>query len=186
MTENNENSLMLPDEIIMSKILLIRGERVMIDSDLAELYGVPTKRLNEQVKRNLKRFPSHFMFELTSEEKEELVANCDHLKKLKYSSFLPNVFTHYGILQAANILNSDRAILTSNRIIEVFIKMREMLVTHKDILSKLEELERKDIEQDEKIMLVFEYIKQFEAIKQQELEQKNRPRIGYKLPKEDK
>lgn len=180
------NTIAIPDEIIMNKILLIRGERVMIDSDLALLYGVPTKRLNEQVKRNIKRFPSHFMFELTREEKEELVANCDHLKKLKYSSFLPNVFTHYGILQAANILNSDQAILTSNRIIEVFIKMREMLITHKDILIKLDEIERKDIELDEKIMLIFEYIKQFEAIKQQELEQKNRPRIGYKISAEQK
>ncbi len=95
MTENKPDKLMLPDEVIINKILLIRGERVMIDNDLAELYGVPTKRLNEQVKRNIKRFPKHFMFELTKEEKEEVVANCDHLKKLKHSSFFPNVFTQY-------------------------------------------------------------------------------------------
>ena len=130
-----KEDVLIPEEIIMNKILLIRGERVLIDSDLASLYGVPTKRLNEQVKRNIKRFPRYFMFELTKEEKEEVVAHCDHLKKLKYSSFLPNAFTHYGILQAANILNSDRAIVTSNRIIEVFIQMREMLVSHKDITA---------------------------------------------------
>ncbi len=78
------NKIMLPDEVILTKILLIRGKRVMIDYDLAELYEVPTKRLNEQVKRNIRRFPEHFMFELTKEEKEELVANCDHLKKIKH------------------------------------------------------------------------------------------------------
>ena len=77
-----ENKMMLPDEVIINKILPIRGQRVMIDSDLAELYGVPTKRLNEQVKRNIKRFPKHFMFELTKQEKDEVVANCDHLNKL--------------------------------------------------------------------------------------------------------
>jgi len=185
MTKNNENSLMLPDEVIMSKILLIRGERVMIDSDLAELYGVPTKRLNEQVKRNIKRFPGHFMFELTKEEKEELVANCDHLKKLKYSSFLPNVFTHYGVLQAANILNSDRAILTGNRIIEVFVKMHEMILNHKELFKKLEELENRLSGHDDSIMLIFEYIKQFEEAKQQELEYQNRKRIGFKTPEEE-
>jgi len=179
-TENKEDKLIMPDEAIMNKILVIRGERVMIDADLAELYLVPTKRLNEQVKRNIKRFPKHFMFELTKEEKDELVAKCDHLKKLKYSSFLPNVFTQYGVLQAANILNSDRAILMGNRIIEVFVRMHEMLSTHKEILQKIENLIEKDTEQDNKIMLIFEYLKQFEKAKQQKLEQANRKRIGFK------
>lgn len=184
MAKNKENSLMLPDEIIMNKILLIRGERVMIDSDLAELYGVSTKRLNEQVKRNRKRFPEHFMFELTKEEKKELVANCDHLKKLKYSSFMPNVFTHYGVLQAANILNSDRAILTGNRIIEVFVKMHEMIMNHKELVKKLEEMENKLSGHDDSIMMIFEYIKQFEEAKQKQFEQENRMRIGFKRDNE--
>jgi hypothetical protein len=184
MAKNKENSLMLPDEIIMNKILLIRGERVMIDSDLAELYGVPTKRLNEQVKRNRKRFPEHFMFELTKEEKKELVANCDHLKKLKYSSFMPNVFTHYGVLQAANILNSDRAILTGNRIIEVFVKMHEMIMNHKELVKKLEEMENKLSGHDDSILMIFEYIKQFEEAKQKQSEQENRMRIGFKRDNE--
>jgi hypothetical protein len=184
MAETNKNSLMVPGDIIMSKILFIRGERVMIDSDLAELYGVPTKRLNEQVKRNIKRFPRHFMFELTKEEKEELVAICDHLQKLKFSSFLPNVFTHYGVLQAANILNSDRAILTGNRIIEVFVKMHEMILNHKELFNKLEELEKKLSIHDDSIMLIFEYIKQFEDAKRHELEYRNRKRIGFKSTEE--
>ncbi|MFH2143336.1 MAG: ORF6N domain-containing protein [Bacteroidota bacterium] len=184
MAENKENDLMLPDEIILSKIFLIRGERVMIDSDLAELYGVPTKRLNEQVKRNRKRFPKHFMFELTKEEKEELVANCDQLKKIKYSSFLPNVFTHYGVLQVANILNSDRAILTGNRIIEVFVKMHEMIMNQKELVMKLEEMENKLSDHDDSIMMIFEYIKQFEEAKQKQFEQENRMRIGFKRDNE--
>lgn len=171
---------MSPDEAIINKILLIRGQRLMIDSDLAELYGVPTKRLNEQVKRNVKRFPKHFMFELTKEEKDEVVANCDHLKKLKHSSFLPNVFTQYGVLQVANVLNSERAILMGNRIIEIFVRMQEMLFAHKEILKKLEQLEKSDLEQNEKIQLILEYLKQFEEAKQKEFEQKNRKHIGFK------
>jgi len=125
------------------------------------------------------------MFELTKEEKDELVANCDHLKNLKYSPFLPHVFTEYGILQAANVLNSERAVLTGNRIIEVFVRMHEMLATHKEILQKLEQLMKNDTEQDKKIMLIFEYLKQFEENKQQQLEQTKRKRIGYKKSDEE-
>ncbi len=180
MTENKQENLMLPDEVIINKILLIRGEKVMIDRDLAELYGVPTKRLNEQVKRNIKRFPKHFMFELTQDEKDELVAKCDHLKTLKHSSFLPHVFTQYGVLQAANVLNSERAILMGNRIIEVFVRMHEILSTNKEILQKIEKLVEKDTEQDKKIMLILEYLKQFEADKQQRTEQAERKKIGYR------
>lgn len=170
----------LPDEVIINKILIVRGEKVMIDSDLAVLYGVPTKRLNEQVKRNIKRFPKHFMFELTKEEKNELVAKCDHLQRLKHSSFLPNVFTQYGVLQAANVLNSERAILMGMLIIEVFVRMHEMLSTHKEVLHKIAKLIEKDSEQDKKIMLIFEYLKQFEETKQQQSKQENRKLIGFK------
>ena len=171
---------MIPDEVIMSKILLIRGKNVMIDSDLASLYGVPTKRLNEQVKRNVKRFPAHFMFQLTQEEKDKVVANCDHLKKLKYSPFLPYVFTEHGTVMLANVLNSDRSIQASIRIVEIFIKMREILLTHKDILIRLEKIEHILVGHDDKIMLIFEYLKQLEKTKQEELDQKNRNPIGYK------
>ena len=89
---NNKNEMMIPDEVIMSKILVVRGVKVMIDSDLAELYGVTTKRLNEQVKRNIKRFPEDFMFQLTVEEKQEVVANCDHLLLLRYCQLEHKVF----------------------------------------------------------------------------------------------
>jgi hypothetical protein len=173
-------SIAIPDEVIISRILFLRNKKVILDSDLAELYGVPTKRLNEQVKRNIKRFPEHFMFQLTNEEKEQVVAICDHLKKLKFSPFLPYAFTDHGIIMLANVLNSDRAIQASIRIVEVFIKMHEMLTTNKELFLKLNELEKKVISHDEKIMLVFEYLKQLERTKLQELEQKNRPKISFK------
>ncbi len=177
---NKNEKIILAEEVIMSKIFSIRGQKVIIDRDLAELYDVTTKRLNEQVKRNIKRFPEHFMFELTKEEKNEVVAKCDHLKNLKYSSFTSRVFTEYGILQAANVLSSERAISMGNRIIEIFVKMHKLLASHHEILRKLEDLEQKGIERDDKIMLIFEYIRQFEEIKQQELEYQNREPIGFK------
>src|ERR1700761_7166479 len=113
----------MPDEIILSKILIIRNKKVMIDRDLAELYGVSTKRLNEQVKRNMKRFPSDFMFQLTNEEKMEVVAKCDHLKSLKYSPQTPYVFTEHGAVMLASVLNSERAILVNIQVVRVFTKM---------------------------------------------------------------
>jgi hypothetical protein len=99
----------IPDELIMNKILFVRGLKVMIDGDLAELYGVTTKRLNEQVKSNIKRFPEDFMFQLTEIEKQQVVANCDHLKNLKFSPYLPFVFTEHGAVMLASVLNSERA-----------------------------------------------------------------------------
>ena len=152
-------SLIIPDEVVITKILLIRGKKVMIDKDIAELYGVQTKRLNEQVKRNKERFPSDFMFQLTQEEKDEVVANCDHLKTLKYSPNLPFVFTEYGTVMLASILNSDRAIDVNVQIVRVFIQLKEMLLTNKDILLKLEQLENKVSGHDENIKLIFEYLK---------------------------
>ncbi len=118
-----DKNIVIPDEVIMSKILLIRGKNVMIDSYLASLYGIPTKRLNEKVKRNVKRFPAHFMFQLTQEEKDTVVAICDHRKKLKYSPFLPYVFTEHGTAMLANVLNSDRSIQASIRIIDFIINL---------------------------------------------------------------
>ncbi len=176
----------IPDEVIMSKILLIRVKKVMVDSDLAGLYGVPTKRLNEQVKRNIRRFPEHFMFQLTKKEKENLVANCDHLKKLKYSPYLPYVFTEHGTVMLANVLNSERAIQASVRIVEIFIKMREMLLTHKEILQKIEQIEKKLTEHDNQILIIFEYLKQLEQAKHKELEQKPKIIKGFSKDKNHK
>jgi phage regulator Rha-like protein len=150
----------------------------MIDSDIADLYGVPTKRLNEQVKRNTERFPSNFMFELTKEEKEQVVANCDHLKKLKFSPVLPKVFTEHGIKMVANVLTSERAIKVSIQIIEVFIKMREALQSSNELLLRMEKLERSLGKHDMQIAQVFQLIKQ--SVK----EDTPRTKIGYKKDNE--
>ena len=150
----------IPDEIVMNKIIMIRSQKVMIDKDLAELYGVTTKRLNEQVKRNRKRFPEDFMFQLTEEEKEDVVANCDHLKSLKFSPNLPYAFTEHGAVMLASVLSSERAIEVNIQIVRVFTKMRELLLTHKDILLQLEKIEKKLTGHDEDIQLIFQYFKQ--------------------------
>lgn len=169
-----DNAVILPDESIMSKILLLRGKRVMIDMDLAGLYCIPTKRLNEQVKRNLQRFPEDFMFQLTMEEKTEVVATCDHLKRLKFSSSLPYVFTEHGAVMLACILNSERAIAVNIQIVRIFTRMREMILTHKDILLKLDQVEKRLAGHDEQVALVFEYLKQLLAAPQEP-----RQRIGF-------
>jgi len=145
----NETEIMIPDKVIMDKIILIRGQQVMISNDLAELYGVTTKRLNEQVKRNIKRFPQHSMFQLNEQEKDKVVAICDHLQNIKYSPYLPYVFTEYGTVMLANILYSDRAIQASIRIVEIYIKIRENILSNKDLLLKMERLENRMGDQDE-------------------------------------
>jgi hypothetical protein len=125
MTEKVESTPVL-DEMIVSKIHWIRGHKVMLDSDLAELYGVETKRLKEQVNRNSSRFPAHFMFELTKEENENLRLQNATLGHGTYSKYLPYAFTEHGVLMLSNVLRSDRAIQMSIKIIDVFVKLREM------------------------------------------------------------
>ena len=161
----------------MSKILLIRDTKVMIDRDLAQLYGVTTKRLNEQVKRNLKRFPSNFMFQLTEIEKEQVVANCDHLEKLKFSSTLPYAFTEHGIMMLGNVLNSDRAIQFSIKIVEAFVKMREFLTNTVNVKFEIEEIKKKLTNHDKNIELVFSYLDELIDKQENPIE---RNKIGYK------
>lgn len=128
---------------VKTHIIAIRGQRVIIDSDLAELYGVQTKRLKEQVKRNSERFPGDFVFQLNEAEKEEVVANCDHLKKLKFSSTLPLAFTEHGAVMAATVLNSRIAIETSILVVRAFIHAREILSEHRELKLRLDRLEEK-------------------------------------------
>ncbi|GHU31193.1 hypothetical protein AGMMS50256_19300 [Betaproteobacteria bacterium] len=115
----------------------------MIDSDLAELYGVPTKRLNEQVKRNRERFPNDFMFQLSTDEKTEVVANCDHLNKLKFSKTLPFVFTEHGAMMAGFMLNSAHAIEMSVYVVRAFVRLREVLASNRELALRLDDLEEK-------------------------------------------
>jgi hypothetical protein len=128
---------------IRGKILILRKEQVMIDKDLAELYGVTTKRLNEQVRRNIQRFPEDFMFKLSEKEKAEVVANCDHLKALKYSSNPPMAFTEHGVVMLGTILNSDVAVSVSIQLVRAFILYREIVTGKQDVLKEIKKLEKK-------------------------------------------
>lgn len=128
---------------IEPRIQLVRGIKVIIDADLAELYGVPTKRLNEQVKRNIERFPPDFLLQLTAAEKAEVVANCDHLAKLKFSRALPYAFTEHGAIQAANVLASAQAVEMGIYVVRAFVKLREAAIEHRDLAKRLDALEEK-------------------------------------------
>lgn len=172
---------LLPDELIINKIVLLRDQKVLLDRDLAELYGVETRVLNQAVKRNIKRFPDDFMFQMTKEEMEiwksqVVISESDRMGLRKP----PYVFTEQGVAMLSSVLNSDRAILVNIQIMRVFTKIRALLESHKGILLKLESLEKKDIEQDEKILLIFEYLKQLEQAKQEETLSQERKRIGFK------
>lgn len=176
-------NVMIPDEVIMDKIYLIRGKKVMLDRDLADLYQVETKRLKEQVRRNIVRFPADFMFELTKEELDEWRDKFGNSgSEIMGLRIPPFAFTEHGVVMLASVLNSERAIQVNIQIVRIFLRMREIIETHNEILRKLEHLENKDIEQDEKIMLIFEYLKKLEAKNRQEFDQKNRRRIGFKVP----
>jgi len=154
---------------------MIRGQKVMVDRDLAELFRVETRVLKQTVRRNLSRFPEDFMFQMSKEEFEnwrsQNVMSKEDKKGLRHSPFC---FTEQGVTMLSCILNSDVAIQVNIQIIRVFTKMREMILTHKDILLKVEQMESTLAGQDEKIAAIFEYLKQF--IRQQE---EPRPRIGY-------
>ena len=130
-------------ESIETKILTIRGQKAMLDADLAELYGVETRALNQAVKRNIERFPEDFMFQLTAAEKAEVVTNCDHLAKLKFSPSLPYAFTEHGAIMAASVLNSPRAVEISVHVVRAFVHLRELVSGHKELAQKLNQLERK-------------------------------------------
>ena len=152
-----KKQIVFPVERVEETILFVRGQRVILDADLAKLYGVTTKRLNEQVRRNRNRFPDDFMFQLKVEEKAEVVANCDHLSKLKFSRVLPLAFTEHGTIMAASVLNTPRAVETSIFVVRAFVKVREMLATHEELKRKLNALEEK---YDEQFQVVFEAIRQ--------------------------
>ncbi|MEO0123722.1 MAG: ORF6N domain-containing protein [candidate division WOR-3 bacterium] len=150
----------IPQEMIEQKIFLIRGQKVMIDRDLAELYGVETKYLNRQVKRNRERFPEEFMFRLTKEEKDELVTICHRFKTMKHSSTLPYAFTEHGVAMLASVLKSERAVKISIIIIKAFVRLRQMLSAHKELARKLSELERRIERHDAEIKAIFDAIRQ--------------------------
>jgi phage regulator Rha-like protein len=173
----------IPNEIIMNKIYYIRGHKVMLDADLAELYGVETKRLKEQVKRNIERFPKHYMFELTEKENEVIKSQTAALKRGEHSKYLPYAFTEHGVLQLSNVLKSKRAIDVSIKIIDVFVQLREVLANHTELRLEVEKIKRKLDNQGKNMEIVFKYLDEL-------LEKKENPTprkaIGYKIPTKKK
>ena len=166
----------VPDSVIANRIILLDGQNVMIDRDLAELYGVTTFRLNEQVTRNLTRFPPDFMRVVTTEEKEYLLKNFKHLESLKYSPSLPRVFTEYGAVMLASVLNSDRAIQVNIQIVRIFTKMKQLMVNYKKVLQKIGSLEKKTIKNTSDIETIVEYLKELTVLQKQA----ERQRIGFR------
>jgi phage regulator Rha-like protein len=148
---------LLPIELIEKKILIIRGEKVMLDSDLAELYGVEVKHLKRQVRRNITRFPEDFMIQLSKEEYDSLRCHFGTLKRGEHSKYLPYAFTEQGVAMLSSVLNSERAIQVNILIMRAFVKLREMLATHKDLAKKLEDMERK---YDAQFKVVFDAIRE--------------------------
>ena len=162
---------------IESLILTVRGLRVMRDSDLAKVYGVELKRLNEQVRRNLDRFPKSFAFQLTAQEFAYMQPGYAKPKLHGGTRKLPWVFTEHGALQLASVLNSKTAVAASLRIVEVFISMREQLAAHKELAVKLAELEGRITGHDEALQNLFEAIRQLIEPPLPE----NRRQIGFHL-----
>lgn len=154
-----ESRSVIPVEVIEKRILFIRDKKVVIDADLAEFYGVSTKRLNEQVRRNPGRFPKDFLFQLTSIEKEQVVANCDHLDKLKYSKVLPFAFTEHGAIMASNVLNSARAIEMGVFVVRAFVNLRRTIENHSELGRKLSQLEEHLLEHDKRFVSIVQAIR---------------------------
>jgi hypothetical protein len=136
---------------------------VILDADLARLYGVSTKQLNQAIKRNQDRFPGDFIFQVTSDERQELVTNCDHLRSLKFSKVRPRAFTEHGALMAASVLNTPRAVEVSVYVVRAFIRLREVLAAHTELSHKLAELEMRVDGHDEQIAAMIEGIRQLLA-----------------------
>jgi hypothetical protein len=171
------NNLVIPDEFINSKIYVIRGRKVMLDRDLAELFNVKAFRLREQVKRNKEKFPLHFMFQLSEEEVEIMVSQNAIPSKQHLGGSLPYAFSEYGVVQLANVLKSARATQVSIKVIEVFVKMREMLTGTLRLHLDVELIKKKLESQDRNIELLFSYLDEL-------MEKKDKPEprnpVGFK------
>ncbi len=172
-----EVAIPVPDEVIMNKIYYIRGQKVMLDRDLAELYEVETKRLKEQVKRNLERFPERYMFELTKEEAEVSRSQNATLKRGENIKYLPYAFTEHGVLQLSNVLKSERAVAVSLKIIDVFVQLREVLANHTELRLEVEKIKRKLDNQDKNMEVVFRYL---DELLEKKENPESRKKIGFK------
>ncbi len=164
----------VPTESIVNKIVFLRSEKVLLDHDLAELYGVETKVLKQAVRRNIKRFPDDFMFELTKEENQSLRSQNVTLKRGQHSKYSPFAFTEQGVAMLSSVLNSERAIEVNISIMRAFVQLRKMIVSHDKLAGKLAELEQHLESHDEQIQAIFEAIRQLMAPPA-----KSRKKIGF-------
>jgi hypothetical protein len=174
----NKSITKIPDEIIINKIIVLRDVKVMIDKALAELYGITTKQLNQQVKRNIKRFPEDFMFQINQEEKDDIISSFKHLNSLKFSTSLPYVFTEHGAVMLASIINSDKAIAVNIQVVRVFIQIRQALADNTDIRLEIEKIRKKTDNNTKNIEMVFQYLD--ELLDKRE-NPKPRTKIGYTM-----
>jgi len=181
MSNNKEDKLTLPDEMIMSKIYFIRDLKVMLDKDLAELYGVLTGNLNKAVKRNIKRFPNDFMFQLTKKEFENLKFQFG-ISSWGGTRSLPYAFTEQGVAMLSGILNSDRAISVNIQIMQIFTKIRKILTDNLSVKLEIEEIKKKLENQDKNIELVFSYL---DELIEKQVNPPPRKRIGFKQQGEE-
>jgi phage regulator Rha-like protein len=165
---------LIPVETIVSKILFLRNEKVLLDRDLAEMYGVETKQLKRAVRRNIDRFPNDFMFKLTNAEHRSLRRQFGTLKRGAHSKYPPMAFTEQGVAMLSTVLNSRRAIEVNIAIMRAFVHLRKMIVSHKELAKKLKELEHHIKDHDEKILAIFEAIQQLIT-----LPQDSKKKIGF-------
>lgn len=175
-----ENSIIIVDEVVMNKIYIVRGQKVMLDGDLAELYQIETKYLKRQVKRNIERFPEDFMMELTAKEVEFSRCQIGTLKQGENIKYLPYAFTEQGVAMLSSVLSSSKAIQVNIQIIRIFTRIRQILMDNTEIRLAIEKLEKKTDNNTKNIEVVFQYID--ELIDKKE-PSKQRKKIGYKLPK---
>lgn len=173
-------NVIIPEELIVSKIYLIRGQKVMIDRDLSEMYGVETRVLNQAIKRNAKRFPPDFMFQLTVQElsdwkSQNVISNKEKMGLRK----LPKVFTEQGVAMLSSILNSETAIAVNIRIIRTFTRVRQMLSDHTDLRLEVEQIKKKLDHQDKNMEAVFRYLD--ELLVRNEAPDEERKSIGYQF-----
>jgi len=181
MAEDAKLPEIFPDDVVLTKIYFIRDHKIMIDRDLAELYGIETRRLKEAVRRSRKRFPKDFMFEMTKEElfnwRSQFATSNSERMGLRYQPFC---FTEQGMTMLSCVLNSERAIRVNIQIIRIFTRMRELLISNRDILQKLMDLESQGLDHDKKINLIFKYLEQLRESESERKEFKRRPKIGFK------
>jgi hypothetical protein len=176
---------LIPPERIGQKILLVRGHKVLVDADLAEVYGVTTKRLNEAVKRNADRFPMDFMFRLSDAERDEVVANCDHLARLKFSSQMPLVFTEQGVAMLSSVLRSPKAVAVNVEIMRAFVKLRHLVASSEELTRRIEAIDAKFEGRSKEHAA---HIEQIYALLDELInppEPPKKSRIGFRAPDED-